>query len=214
MSARRFLSILAFAALAGAAAAPAAAQENVSVRQQNEAFVKRMLGALPGEKPVSGCFVRTYDAAHLAAHPQQKVTQVVLLYRVLEISSDDYVSYEFSAGFRLRGKKEMSITGGSCGHARAVEDGPITHMNCGVDCDGGGMKVELAADGKSLLARINEYISVQPKSVFYKDGEPEDRDGITPGADDKAFRLERVAIEQCATLFPSKQKFLEHLDSK
>ena len=214
MSARQFLAACFLAALGGAASVSANAQEAMTPRQQNEAFLKRVVGALPGEKPVNGCFARTYDVAHLAAHPQQKVTQVVLLYHVQEISSDDYVSYQFVAGFRLRNKKEMYIADGSCGHSRAVEEGPITHLNCGVDCDGGGMKIEMVSGDNSLLARITDYVSVQPKSQAYKLDEPPAREGIRAGQDDRVFRLERVAIEQCATLFPAKKAFTEYLEAK
>ena len=59
-----------------------------------------------------GCFTRTYDRAHLAQHPDQVVTAVMLrIYRPPPGNAD---KYWFLAQFRLRGKEETLRTNGIC----------------------------------------------------------------------------------------------------
>src|SRR5262245_23637585 len=59
-----------------------------------------------------GCFTRTYDRAHLAQHPDQVVTAVMLrIYRPPPGNAD---KYWFLAQFRLRGKDGALRTNGIC----------------------------------------------------------------------------------------------------
>ena len=59
-----------------------------------------------------GCFTRTYDRAHLAQHPDQVVTAVMLrIYRPPPANAD---KYWFLAQFRLRGKDKPLRTSGIC----------------------------------------------------------------------------------------------------
>ena len=49
-----------------------------SEKAREAAFDKRVFGGPIGNKAVA-CFVRRYDASHLAQHPQQKVSSMKLL---------------------------------------------------------------------------------------------------------------------------------------
>jgi len=68
---------------------PARAQQEPPT-PETVAFTERMLGGppAPGKAKSYACFVRTYDAAHLASHPQQKVSAMALLITV-EKDGDD-----------------------------------------------------------------------------------------------------------------------------
>ncbi len=80
------------------ASAMQAHAQGMTPRQESENFVRRVLGSMPGDKPATACFVRTYDAAHLAAHPQQKVRQVLFLFRVSEMQETISSVYTFVTG--------------------------------------------------------------------------------------------------------------------
>jgi hypothetical protein len=209
---RRFIPIL-LGAVTGLLAMQAQAQD-MTPRQESENFVRRVLGSMPGDKPATACFVRTYDAAHLAAHPQQKVRQVMFLFRASEMHEDNFVSYTFITGFRVKGRTARLDTSGSCGHARLEGEGPIKHLNCGVDCDGGGARVEVMEGNKSIRLRMDNALSVEPAATRMNTDDPPQRIALPVGPDDKVFRLDRVAIDQCAPLFPKKQDFLNFINEK
>ena len=64
-------------------------------------------------------------------------------------------------------------------------------MGCHVECDGGGFALEKS--GENLLLRLlDEGIRI--------DGCDEKDVRLMPGADDKAFRVEKVAEAQCRAL--------------
>ena len=69
-------------------------------------------------------------------------------------------------------------------------------IGCGVDCDGGGISVEMVDADKSVLVRL--------ESVgMWNDSKPDDeRINLDGGADDRTFRLDRVTLEQCKSLMP------------
>lgn len=211
---RLFVRALVFGGLALAAGSSALAQD-LKAGQENRAYSQRVLGELPGHNPVSACFVRRYDATHLAQHPKQKVTQMLLLLKAHEVVDDGGAGYAFVIGITQRGKKGLYDSGGSCGHVRAEGEGPVTHLRCGVDCDGGGVDIEMAKGDKSLLVRLESGISInRPGTNQDPDEGMEERETLIPGADDKVFRLDRVSIEECARLFPNKKAFREFLTSK
>ncbi len=183
--------------------------------QENNEFVGRVLGAMPGDQAANACFVRTYDAAHLAQHPKQKVTSMMMLVHAAEINDDGGANYSFVIGLKQRGRKGLYDTAGSCSHVRADGEGPITHLRCGVDCDGGGVSVEMANDDKSIMVRINDYVSINKPGTNKSDDEDHAmREGLRPGLDDKAFRLDRVAVEQCGKMFDTPKEFREFLAAK
>jgi len=126
-----------------------------------------------------GCFARTYDRAHLAQHPDQVVTAVMLrIYRPPRGNAD---KYWFLAQFRLRGKDKPLRTSGICNET-------ASGLRCLVECDGGGVDVvPRARDATMHLDRIS--------------GPACDEDSaqeLTGGKDDRVFRLDRVNDATCA----------------
>ena len=65
------------AALAAASPLAVHAEDGIDAAKQ-KAFDTRVFGGPVGDK-ASACFVRRYDAGHLAQHPKQKVAAVRLL---------------------------------------------------------------------------------------------------------------------------------------
>lgn len=175
-------------ALAALAAGPALPQP---VPVGEEGALAELLAPEPG---ASICYARTYDAAHLERHPDQQVTAVQFRLEYFKHDPNEYFSegqrnYYFSMGVNLRDRSGMLSTGGEC---RAGE-GTIW---CGVDCDGGGVLlkregadailIDLESTGRIVMAGCG--------------GGEGDSMELTPGLDDKLFRLERAGAEACRPL--------------
>ena len=75
MISARILLALSLAPLLPSAAS---AQEEIN-KAKAENFDKRVFAGALGEKKSYACFVRAYDAEHLAKHPKQKVGAMKLL---------------------------------------------------------------------------------------------------------------------------------------
>jgi hypothetical protein len=56
--------------------------------------------SVAAEPDALGCFTRTYDRAHLARHPDQRITEVKL--RVYKEPPDEGKSIMFEAQFKVR----------------------------------------------------------------------------------------------------------------
>jgi hypothetical protein len=159
---------------------------------------------LPSHLPIAteACFGRVYDAAHLKTHPRQRVTSFHLS---REFKSDPYsedqgsgedelksVDGEYgrvnvTAYVRFRDRKGVYTNGLSCGK---TDDGKI---RCGVDCDGGAFN--LKTSGQSLLLENEGFVVVGGCGASEDDSENEER--VSPGADDKVFRLDPKPFAAC-----------------
>ena len=169
--------------------------EEVPPLKPDQTLAKRLFGGEVAPKKKSYvCFVRQYDAAHLAQHPQQTVRLMKLLLTAEIVPEDTELNYGFRMNLKLRKKSASYGTGGNCGHAKASEDDEgREHLGCGVDCDGGSLTVELKDDNKSLLVKMN---SVR----IARESDGEDSRTYLGDKDDKVFRLDRTPIEQCKSL--------------
>lgn len=88
-----------------------------------------------------GCFVRAYDAAHLAAEPRQTVERLAV--RLAPYEQDGTRWAEALVEARFRGDPEPYR---QWLHCWVEGDG----LSCGVDCDGGIFVAEARADGVLL----------------------------------------------------------------
>jgi hypothetical protein len=187
------------AAVVAASAGVGHAQQGGIAKAKADAFDGRMFASPPGKK-ASACFVRRYDADHLAQHPKQKVGVMQLLVST-EIPSDPQITnYSFRLGIKYRHRSGDFDSSGDCGHVVAADTGQEIRLGCGVDCDGGGIEVALSKDDKSAIVRL-ERITVWQRN------KPDDdaRDALL-GADDKMFRLDRAATDQCAALVTDRKE--------
>ena len=86
------------------------------------------------------CFGRVYDAAHLKAHPKQKVARIFFYYGHDPVSRPNEepaanadTSYNGFVTTTVRGAKAPEWAGGWCNHQS--EDGTSGPIRCGMDCD-------------------------------------------------------------------------------
>src|SRR5262249_35605416 len=163
---------------------------------QDASFTKKMFAAdIARQKKSYACFVRVYDSDHLARHPLQKVSAMKLLVTGEHMPEDKALNYSFRLGVKFRRRPGDFDSSGDCGHGRLPENASDkAQLGCGVDCDGGGITVELTPDAKSTLVRLD---SIR----IWRNNKPEDEGlNLEGGADDRVFRLDRARLEDCKAL--------------
>ena len=157
-------------------------------------FQQRLFGRALDGGQIHACFSRVYDAAHLAQHPRQNVRTMLLLVRAE--SDDDQPRYALRLGVTFRTSGAHFESAGGCGSIHDTSDvgGAAGVAHCGVDCDGGSIDVAIK-DQKSVL------LSIPYRARIWRAGSVNDSDHAKRfGADDKAFRLDKVALTECLHL--------------
>jgi hypothetical protein len=101
---------------------------------------------------------------------------------------DDTRGYSFRLGVRYRHRPGDFDSSGYCSHAVAEDAGHDIRLDCGVDCEGGGINVALSKNDKSAVIRLE-------RITIWQRNKPDDEagDALLAGADDKIFRLDRAA---------------------
>jgi hypothetical protein len=191
----RILGSVALAAILIAVAAPS---PHALAADKGSAFASRLFGA-PVKQKSYACFVRVYDADHLARHPLQKVTAMTLLVEAEKVPEDASLNYSFRLGLKYRNRHGAFDSSGDCGHADSATS---AHLGCGVDCDGGGLGVDLTADNKSVMVKVERIRT-------WRDNKPDDEASnvsLVAGADDRVFRLDRAGIETCKPLITDRKE--------
>jgi hypothetical protein len=150
------------------------------------------------------CFGRVYDAAHLKAHPHQKVARIFLYYGHDPVSRPNEEpgtvndsSYNAFMATTVRGARAPEWVGGWCN--RQSEDGKTGPIHCGMDCD--RTMASLKVDDKGRLTVSD----VQPD--LYLDAGSEEELGKTEydrqalGKEDDGFRLDPMPAATCKAEF-------------
>ncbi len=136
---------LALAALTGPAYADDADKVREASKAETETFNMRMYAGSPGANAYA-CFVRRYDAGHLAQHPKQKVAAMKLLISAELDNEDKQLHNSFRLGFKYRHRAGDFDSSGSCSHVVLIEKGGEVRLGCGVDCEGGGIEVAMSKE--------------------------------------------------------------------
>lgn len=182
----------------------ARAEEADDIREANKAETEtlnaRIYAGTPGEAAYA-CFVRRYDAEHLARHPKQKVAAMKLLVSAEIDEEDKQLHNSFRLGFRYRHRSGDFDSSGSCHHVVFTKDGGEVRLGCGVDCEGGGIGVALSKDDKSAIVRL-------ARIRVWQNNKPDDdaKQSLVAGADDGIFRLDRTDNRECASLVTDRKE--------
>jgi len=163
------------------------------------AFDARMFGG-PLSQKTYACFVRRYDAGHLAQHPKQKVSAMKLLVTAEDAPEDKTVNYSFRLGFKYRHRTGNFDSSGYCSHIVTDNTGGEIRLGCGVDCEGGGIEVAMK-DDKSALIRL-ERIRIWERNKAADDASND----LVAGADDKIFRVDRADLHECSELVTDRKE--------
>ena len=192
---RRTFPILVLAAALVAVATPGS---NAFAADKGTVFATRLFGGPVTQKSYA-CFVRVYDADHLARHPLQKVSAMTLLVDAEKVPEDASLNYSFRLGLKYRNRNGAFDSSGNCGHADSATSG---HLGCGVDCDGGGLGVDLTADNKSVMVKVE-------RIRIWRNNKPDDEASnasLVAGADDHLFRLDRASLMTCKPLITDRKE--------
>lgn len=193
-------SIATFAGLA-LAAALATGGARADDPKPDAGFAKRLFaGNLAPDKSYA-CFVRLYDPQHLARHPLQKVSAMKLLIAAEQVEDKPGLSYSFRMGVKFTKRPGDFDSSGECSQmtAEAVTDSKA-QLGCGVDCDGGGISVELTKENKTTLVRLD-------RIRIWRNNKPEEEGlDLSGGADDRIFRLDRANLAQCRSLVTDRKE--------
>jgi len=195
---QRLIAVLAMLAVMAAGSAGARAAEG----DDGAAYAKKLFAGNVGKQDKNyACFVRRYDAAHLAKHSLQKVSAMTLLITAEKVAEDKALNYSFRLGVKFRHRPGKFDSSGDCGHPSAFEESADkVHIGCGVDCDGGGISVELAHADKSTLIRLE-------RIRIWRNNKPEEEGlDLSGGADDKVFRLDRANLNECRSLITDRKE--------
>jgi hypothetical protein len=169
---------------------------------QSESFTKRLYAGKITQKKSYACFVRRYDAAHLAAHPLQKVNGMKLLVTAEKDPEAAELQHSFRLGVTFRHRRGHFDSSGACGSPTSSEvSADKLRIGCGVDCDGGGVSIEMAKTDKSVLVRLE-------RVRIWQNNKPDEEDSLAleAGADDHVFRLDRADLEECRALVTDRQE--------
>jgi hypothetical protein len=150
------------------------------------------------------CFGRVYDAAHLKAHPNQKIARIFFLQgknpvnRPMEeadfVMGSGYTSYMTTTA---RGADRPEWVGGWCGMSEGEETAGT--IRCGMECDRTMANVKLDGKGSLIVERIDRDIYLDPDSaeMLGEAGYEKQRLGL----DDNGFRLDPMPVAACAAEF-------------
>jgi hypothetical protein len=132
---------------------------------------------------VDTCFARTYDAAHLARHPHQRVAAISVAFQTFEDSLLAGVIYKLRFGPRFS-------FSGDC--YRPAEGGFLCEA-CGNDsCEGNGESFKILWSGGDEVQLVND-----TTGLFAENAEG-GRDRLAPGGEHRLFALKRAPAEECA----------------
>ena len=214
MASTRAISLFAAAAALSAAllSRPALADD----RALDLDFAKRVFAAAVPKPKAYACFVRHYDAEHLAQHPLQKVSVMKLLISTEKDPDFPVFQYSFRLGVNFRDLAGDFNSSGNCGHAPTIidPDNPdippedrVTRptgidFECDVDCDGGGVTLNLANNDNAVIVKLPDRIRI------WKGKDPDEAAvrALMAGADDKIFRLDRAGTDECKSLVTDRKE--------
>jgi hypothetical protein len=140
-----------------------------------DTFYDTHIAKRDGETP---CYARTYDAAHLAAHPKQVVRRFFTIANGGE-GSDGRGGFYLTFGFVMRDSDEHFAGDAYC---KPKGDGAVCHA----EGDGGSFTVSPRSDG--LLLTVGDFLALEGSETFSTN---------LAESDDREFRLYRSPAAEC-----------------
>jgi hypothetical protein len=154
------------------------------------------------------CYVRTYDAAHLARHPEQQVTKIGVAIAYRAGDSEHPIPYAFTA--KIRDRDEVLRSHGDC--AFRDEDGLEVNTPdasiltsdaaiwCSAENDRGGLVIERKGKAGKALIKLEPMKHLKLTGSCGSESCAYD---LLPGLDDKTFLVDRVSDAVCREMLKS-----------
>lgn len=150
------------------------------------------------------CFGRIYDAAHLKAHPRQKVARIFFYYGHDPVSRPNEepsagadTSYNSFIATTVRGAKAPEWAGGWCN--RESEDGKSGPIHCGMDCDRTLASLKVDDKGRLIVSDVQPDLYLDAGSEDELGEAEYDRQAL--GKEDDNFRLDPMPAATCKAEF-------------
>jgi hypothetical protein len=150
------------------------------------------------------CFGRVYDAAHLKAHPRQKVARIFFYYGHDPVSRPNEepsagadTSYNSFIATTVRGAKAPEWAGGWCNHES--EDGKSGPIHCGMDCDRTLASLKVDDKGRLIVSDVQPDLYLDAGSEEELGEAEYDRQAL--GKEDDNFRLDPMPAATCKAEF-------------
>ena len=148
-------------------------------------------GPVDKQKKTYGCFVRRYDAAHLARHPLQKVSMMKLLVTAEMLPEAESLNFSFRVGVRFRHRP------GDFDSERGVRARPCPRAPTPRSSSAARWTATAAASRSSFLRQQVDLIKLDTIRIW-RNNKPDDEGfPLSGGADDRVFRVHRVGLEDC-----------------
>lgn len=146
----------------------------------------------PGKDRI--CFSRRYDAAHMERHPHQRVTEMAFRLNYHAHEPDEtwpqgQRNYYFQLRAKLRGSERVLAGSGEC-----APTGEPAGIVCGIECDGGGVRIRRGKSPDQLLVDLGSTGRIRMSESC--DAE-ENAVDLEPGRDDRLFLLTRTGASDC-----------------
>lgn len=154
--------------------------------------------ALAQVPPAGACFARNYDAAHLAANPGQGVAGLRIAFHAPRDGSGDAGTAVLSVRMANQGQALADGAGGLTLRQVAGCRADGASAACLVECDGGEIAVQVAADGGLRLTTSHFAVGATLGC-----GEGEVISNLAEGAAaPTVYRLAAAPASHCADLLP------------
>lgn len=147
------------------------------------------------------CFGRVYDAAHLKAHPNQKVGQIFFYHGHDPVSHpneepssgpSDYTGFMATT---VRGANRPEWVGGWCGK----DDPQSGEIRCGMECDRTMATLKLDEKGRLIVSDVGRDLYLDVGAEEELGAKEYARQAL--GTEDDGFRLDRMPAEICKAEF-------------
>ena len=157
---------------------------------------------LGGRLPVGSglkCYSRTFDKAHLAAHPKQRITAMSLVVAPMAASGDLRL-WPYAMIVRMKGEKAALWQTETC------EVDEAGAFRCTVACDGGHVRLGLPEAGPGLRVELSDNYTLQG-------GCGDDRRTIVLSArtEEPSYALDARDMKVCRSAFSASRKASEWL---
>lgn len=144
--------------------------------------------SLFGDGKTSGCYSRTYDAAHFAKHPQQRVRQIIFDYKPEESAESRRNFGPLTFGVAVKFRSKVDGDGGAVAYCNDVA-GRIT---CSAEGDAGSFEVTKAGPDQIQLRMT--------RGLGFENDTKKGYVSLEDGPDDKVFILRKAPLKACDIL--------------
>ncbi|MDX8438451.1 hypothetical protein [Mesorhizobium australafricanum] len=150
------------------------------------------------------CFGRIYDAAHLKAHPHQKVARIFFFYGHDPVSrpneepaANQNTSYNGFLTTTVHDAKKPEWAGGWCNKNDPSD--PSSGIRCGMDCDRTLASLKVDDKGKLLLSDLSPDIYLDADSAESLSKAEYNKQAL--GSGDDNFKLDPMPADTCKAEF-------------